>query len=83
MSEINKYLHSNSSFALDNHLPSHLASVLKAAVALSNAVASKGASVLEVEQRHTGQAKALSFVMVGAYSMVVAEPVHFAKVQVC
>lgn len=55
-------------------------------MALSNAVASKDASVLEavlVEQRRMGQAKALNFVMVVGYSMVVAEPVHFAKVQVC
>jgi hypothetical protein len=80
-------LHSNSSFALDNHLPSHLASVLKAAVALTNAVASRDASVLEavsVGQCCTDQAKALGFVVVAVrHSTVVADPVHFAKVRVC
>lgn len=53
---------------------------------LSNAAASKDASDLEVAlvgQRHMGQAKALSFVMVVGCSMVVVEPVHFVKVQVC
>jgi len=83
-------LHSNSSFALNNHLPSHLASVLKAAVALTNAVASRDAYVLEavsVGQRCTDQAKALGFVVVVVvvvmHSMVVVDPVHFVKVRVC
>lgn len=81
-------LHSNSSFALNNHLPSHLASVLKAAVALTNAVASRDAYVLvavSVGQRCTDQAKALGFVVVVVvgHSMVVVDPVHFVKVRVC
>ena len=78
-------LHSNSSFALNNHLPSHLASALKAAVALTNAVASRDASVLEAVsgQRCTDQAKTLGFVVVVVrHSMVVADLVHFAKVLV-
>ena len=79
--------HSNSSFALGNHLPSHLALVLKAAAALTNAVASRGASVLEavsVGQGCTDQAKALGFVVVVVRrSTVVADPVHFVKVRVC
>jgi hypothetical protein len=79
--------HSNSSFALNNHLPSHPASVPKAAVALTDAVASRGASVLEavsVGQRCTDQAEALGFVVVVVrQSMVVADPVHFVKVRVC
>jgi len=80
-------LHSNSSFALDIHLPSHLASVLKAVAALTNAVASRDASVLEavsVGQRCTDQAETLGFVVVVVkHSMVVADPVHFVKVRVC
>ena len=79
-------LHSSSSFALDNHLPSHLASVLKAAVALTNAVASRAASVLEAVsgQRYTGQAKTLgSVVVVVRHSMAVTDPVHFVKMRVC
>ena len=53
-------------------------------MALSNAVASKDASVLEgvlVEQRRTAQIKALCFGMVVGYWMV-AEPVHSVKVRV-
>jgi hypothetical protein len=80
-------LHNNSSFAQDNQLPSHLASVLKAAAALTNAVASRGASVLgavSVGQRCTDQAKVLGFVVVVVrHSMVVADPVHSVKVRVC
>jgi hypothetical protein len=79
-------LRSNSSFALDNHLPSHLASVLKAAEALTNAVASRDASVLEAVsgQRCTDQAKTLGpVVVVVRHSMVVADPVHLVKVRVC
>jgi hypothetical protein len=86
MSEVQN-LHSNSSFALDNHLPSHLASALKAAVALTSEVASRGACVLEavsVGQRCTNQAKALDFVVVVVRrSTIVADPVHFVKVRVC
>ena len=80
-------LHSNSPFAPDNHPPSHLASALKAAAALTNAVASRGASVLEavsVGQRCTDQAETLGFVVVVVkHLMVVADPVHFVKVRVC
>ena len=76
-------LHSNSLFVLDNHL----ASVPKAAVALTNAVASRDASVLEAEsvgQRCMHQAKALGFVVVAMrHPMVVADPVHFVKARVC
>ena len=79
--------HSNSSFALDNHLPSHLASVLKAAAAQTSAVASRDAFVLEavsVGQHCKDQAKELGFVVVVVrHSMVVADPVHFVKVRVC
>jgi hypothetical protein len=79
-------LHSNSSFVPDNHLPSHPASALKAAVALTGAVASRDACVLEavsVGQRCTNQAKALGFVVVVVrHSTVVADPVHFVKVRV-
>lgn len=86
MTEIQN-LHSNSSFALDNHLPSHLASALKAAAALTSAVASRDASVLEavsVGQRCTDQAKARGFVVVVVrHSTAVADPVHFVKVRVC
>jgi hypothetical protein len=86
MSEIQN-LHSNSSFAPYNHLPSHLALVLKAAAALTNAVASRDASVLEavsVGQRCTDQATTLGFVVVVVrHSMVVAAPERFVKVRVC
>lgn len=79
--------HSNSSFALNNHLPSHLASALKGAAAQTNAVASRDAFVLEVVsvgQHCTDQAKSLGFVMVVVgHSVLVADPVHFVTVRVC
>jgi hypothetical protein len=55
-------------------------------VALSNAVAARGASVLEavwVGRHCMDQVKALGFAAVVRYSKAVAEPGHFAKVQVC
>lgn len=55
-------------------------------VALSNAVAARGASVLEavwMGQHCMGQVKALGFAAAVTYSKAVVEPAHFVKVQVC
>lgn len=81
-------LQSSYTFELENRLPSRLASVLWVAVALSNAVvALRDASVPEAVKegpRRTRQAKVLSFeAAVRYYLMIVAEPVHFAKVRLC
>jgi hypothetical protein len=78
-------LQSSYTFALENRLPSRLASVLWVVVALSNAVAWRDASVPQAEgRRRTRQAKVLSFEAAArCYLMVAVEPVHFAKVRLC